>query len=58
MALSDLSFDAPSKDKKWLLEHQRSLPTLSDVVSDLYKVYGIPALVLISRDGKIRNYSA
>jgi hypothetical protein len=26
------------------------------VVSDLYKVHGIPAVVLIDRKGKIRNY--
>jgi peroxiredoxin len=54
-----VSFDQPDRDKKWLAEHQRTLPTLSDadfVVSDLYKVPGIPALVLIGMDGKIRNY--
>lgn len=54
-----ISYDQPERDKKWLLQHQRSLPTLSDsdfVTSDLYKVHGIPALVLIGTDGKIRNY--
>ncbi len=54
-----ISSDQPDRDKKWLLQHQRSLPTLSDtdfVASDLYKVNGIPALVLIGADGKIKNY--
>jgi peroxiredoxin len=54
-----VSFDQPDSDKKWLLQHQRTLPTLSDadfVVSDLYKVPGIPAVVLIGIDGKIKNY--
>jgi peroxiredoxin len=54
-----VSPDQPVRDKKWLLQHQRTLPTLSDtdfVVSDLYKVHGIPALVLIGTDGTIKNY--
>jgi peroxiredoxin len=54
-----VSFDQPDRDRKWLVEHQRTLPTLSDadfVVSDLYKVPGIPALVLIGTDGKIKSY--
>jgi peroxiredoxin len=54
-----VSFDQPDRDKKWLIQHQRTLPTLSDadfVVSDLYKVPGIPALVLIGVDGKVKNY--
>jgi peroxiredoxin len=54
-----VSFDQPDRDRKWLLQHQRSLLTLSDtdyVASDLYKVHGIPALVLIGVDGKIKNY--
>jgi peroxiredoxin len=54
-----ISFDQPDQDKKWLLQHQRTLPTLSDanfVVSDLYKVHGIPALVLIGKNGKVRNF--
>jgi peroxiredoxin len=59
LVLWGVSFDQPDSDKKWLLQHQRSLPTLSDtdyVASDLYKVHGIPALVLIGVDGKIKNY--
>ena len=53
------SFRPAGKGQKWLLQHQRALPTLSDadfVVSDLYKVHGIPALVLIGTDGKVKNY--
>jgi hypothetical protein len=52
-----LCFDRPERDKKWLLQHQRSLPTLSDtdyVASGFCKVHGIPALVLVGIDGKIR----
>jgi peroxiredoxin len=54
-----VSFDQPDRDTKWLLRHQLTMPTLSDadfVVSDLYKVSGIPAVVLIGMDGKVRNY--
>jgi peroxiredoxin len=54
-----ISLDQPDRDKKWLALHQQKFPTLSDsdyVVSDLYKVPGIPATVLIDRKGKIRNY--
>jgi peroxiredoxin len=59
LAVWGISFDQPDRDKKWLLQHQRSLPTLSDpdfATLDLYKVHGVPALVLIDADGKIRNY--
>jgi peroxiredoxin len=61
VSLWGIAFDPPAKDKKWLSMHQHSLPTLTDadfVVSDLYRVHGIPALVLIGRDGKIKNYWA
>lgn len=54
-----VSFDRPDRDRKWMLQHQRTLPTLSDAdffVSDRYKVQGIPALVLIGKDGKVRDY--
>ena len=59
VTLWGISFDQPDKDKKWLALHQRTLPTLSDTdfaVADQYKVEGIPALVLVGRDGNIRNY--
>lgn len=54
-----VSLDQPDRNKKWLAQHQQEFPTLSDsdyVVSDLYKLQGIPATVLIDRNGKIRNY--
>ena len=54
-----VSFDQPARDRKWLAQRQQSFPTLFDpdfVVSDLYKVHGIPAVVVISRKGKILNY--
>jgi len=54
-----VSFDQPERDRKWLAQHQQEFPTLSDTeyeVSDLYKVPGIPALVLIDAKGLIRGY--
>lgn len=54
-----VSIDQPDRDRKWLAQHQQTFPTLSDVefvVSDLYKVQGIPAIVLIGRKGKMLNY--
>jgi peroxiredoxin len=54
-----LSMDQSDHDRKWLVQHQQSFPTLADVdyvVSDLYKVHGIPAAVVISRKGQIVNY--
>jgi peroxiredoxin len=54
-----VSLDQPDRDQKWLAQHQQSFPTLSDKdydVSDLYKVHGIPATILIGPDGTIRDY--
>jgi peroxiredoxin len=54
-----VSLDQPDRDKKWLAQHQQSFPTLSDKdydVSDLYKVHGIPATILIGPDGTIHDY--
>jgi len=54
-----VSSDPPDRDQRWLSQHKRTLPTLSDLDnlgSDAYKVNGIPALVLIGRDGRIKNY--
>jgi peroxiredoxin len=54
-----VSFDQPERDRKWLAQHQQEFPTLSDTeyeVSDLYKVPGIPAAILIDRRGVIRGY--
>jgi cytochrome c biogenesis protein CcmG/thiol:disulfide interchange protein DsbE len=59
VTLWGISVDPPDSDVKWLLDHQRTLPTLSDpdlVVFDAYAVQGIPALVLIGRNGNVRNY--
>lgn len=59
LVLLGISFDQPDKSKKWLLENQHSLTTLSDTdfaVSDLFEVQGIPSLVLVGRDGKVKNY--
>jgi cytochrome c biogenesis protein CcmG, thiol:disulfide interchange protein DsbE len=54
-----VSLDQPERDKKWLAQHQKTFPTLSDKdydVSDLYKVHGMPATALIDRDGTIHDY--
>jgi peroxiredoxin len=54
-----ISFDQADQIKQWFSERQQSLPTLVDpdfAVSDLYKVEGIPATLVIGRDGKIRDY--
>jgi peroxiredoxin len=54
-----VSFDQPDRDRKWLLLHKQEFPTLSDAdyeVSDLYKVRGIPASVLIDARGIVRGY--
>jgi peroxiredoxin len=54
-----ISFDTQTRVKKWQAEHGPALPTLLDAefsVSDAFKVNGIPAVVLIDRDGVVRNY--
>lgn len=54
-----VSFDQPERAKKWLAQHQQEFPTLFDTefeVSDLYKIPGIPATVLIDSSGVIRGY--
>lgn len=59
VTLWGISFDPADRDKKWLSAHNKSFYTLSDTdfaVSNLYGVQGIPAIVLIGRDGKIANY--
>lgn len=59
VALWGVSFDKPEQSKKWLAQHQQSMSTLSDtdfVVSDLYQVQGIPAVIVVGRDGRIKNY--
>jgi peroxiredoxin len=59
VVLVRISFDPTEKSKTWLDRNKRSLRTLTDSdfeASDAYKVQGIPALVLIGRDGKVRQY--
>lgn len=54
-----VSFDQPERDRKWLAQHQQEFATLSDTdyeVSDVYRVQGIPALVLMDATGIIRGY--
>lgn len=57
--LWSITFDPADIVRKWLMQHHHSLPTISDPdfhVSDLYKVEGIPTIVLIGRDGKVKSY--
>jgi peroxiredoxin len=59
VVLWGVSSDPPDRDQRWLSQHKRSQLTLSDadnLGSDAYKVHGIPALVLIGRDGRIKDY--
>jgi peroxiredoxin len=54
-----ISFDPTEKSQPWLDRNHHKLRTLTDsdfVTSDAYKVQGIPALVLIGRDGKVKQY--
>jgi peroxiredoxin len=54
-----ITFDPADVVRTWLMQHHHSLPTISDpsfLVSDLYKVEGIPTIVLIGRDGKVKSY--
>ena len=59
VVLVGISFDPTEKSKAWLDRNHRALRTLTDsdfVASDAYKVHGIPALVLIGRDGRVKRY--
>jgi peroxiredoxin len=59
VVLVGISFDPTEKSKAWLDRNHRTLRTLTDfdfIASDAYKVHGIPALVLIGRDGKVKQY--
>jgi peroxiredoxin len=59
VVLVGISFDPTEKSETWLDRNKRTLRTLTDsdfVASDAYKVHGIPALVLIGRDGKVKQY--
>jgi len=51
--------DDPAVLKKWIAEKQTSLKTLLDPENDTseeYNVGGIPTLLVIDREGKIRSY--
>lgn len=54
-----VSGDDADKARAWLTRNNHALTSLVDsdyTVSDLFKVGGIPSLVLIGPDGKIRDY--
>lgn len=57
--LLGISFDPADKSKRWLERNNRTMRTLTDAdfaENDAYQVQGIPALVLIGRDGKVKEY--
>jgi peroxiredoxin len=57
--LLGISVDPTEKSKAWLDKNGRTLRTLTDsdyVASDAFKIHGIPALVLVGRDGKVKQY--
>jgi peroxiredoxin len=59
VGLLGISFDPMDKSKAWEERNKRIMRTLTDpnfVVLDAYKVHGIPALVLVGRDGKVKQY--
>jgi peroxiredoxin len=54
-----ISDEDPPTVKMWLARHERKLQTLIDPdgkISEQYQVEGIPALVVIGRNGKILSY--
>jgi peroxiredoxin len=54
-----ISSEEPSVVRKWLTQNHKTLKTLVDAEGDTseeYMVEGIPALVVIGRDGRIRSY--
>jgi len=54
-----VSSEEPSVVRKWLRQNHKTLETLVDAEGDTseeYHVEGIPALVVIGRDGKICSY--
>lgn len=54
-----VSSEEPSVVRKWLNQNQKTLKTLVDAEGGTFEDYdveGIPALVVIGRDGKIRSY--
>jgi peroxiredoxin len=54
-----ISDEEPSKVKYWMARNKTNLSTVIDPetkTSDQYRVDGIPALIVIGRDGKILSY--
>ena len=54
-----ISDETPSTVKQWMAHHKRKLQTVIDLggkTFEQYHVEGIPALVVIGRDGKILSY--
>jgi peroxiredoxin len=59
VVLLGISIDPTAKSKAWLDGNGRTLRTLTDseyMASDAYKIPGIPALVLVGRDGRVAQY--
>jgi peroxiredoxin len=59
VVLLGISFDPAEKSKAWIDQNKHTLRTLTDAdfaVADAYRVGGIPALVLIGRDGRVKRY--
>lgn len=59
LVLLGISFDPAEKSKGWLDRHNRKLRTLTDSddrASVAFKVQDYPTLVLIGRDGKVKQY--
>jgi peroxiredoxin len=54
-----ISDERPSTIKKWRAKNQRNLPSLVDPegkTAEQYGVEGIPAIIVIGRDGKVVSY--
>ena len=59
VVLLGISFDPKTKSQHWLDSNQYDLRNLTDLdfaASDAYQVHGIPALVMIGADGKVKRY--
>lgn len=54
-----ISLDPADESKSWLARNGRTLRTVTDsefTASEAYSVPGIPALVMVGRDGKVEHY--
>jgi peroxiredoxin len=59
VVLLGISVDPTAKSKAWLDQNGRPLRSLTDsdyAASDAFKIAGIPALVMIGPDGKVKQY--